>query len=207
MTTNTMKIFAGIAGVVAAGVGAAIFNAKKNSETITPTETNLNDEIGLESYNEWDKELLEFLEKRLTEITYKKPVTLCEDEGFNKYLNSLSSMGSFVESYYYMNKKDIDDLVNEIKEERLIPFHINLGSRIFSTDFGRYGDIITLSMKYSMGDECDYHFINIHGKWVFITYEQLKADTHAAIHFDDGGTSSSHRLLRGVQIVALRDDR
>lgn len=205
MTTNTMKIFAGIVGLAAAGVGAVVLSEKKNIET-TPIETNLNEEIGLNSYNKWDKELLEFLEERLTGLTYMKPVTLCEDEGFNKYLHSLSSMKSSVGSYFYMNKKEIYDLIDEISKERLISFHINLGSRIFATDFGRYGDIITVSTEYSMGDEDAYHFVNIHGKWKFITYEQLEADTQAAIHYEDGGTSSSHRLLRGVQIVALRDD-
>lgn len=202
---NAIKIFAGIAGLVAAGVGAAVFGAKKNSET-TPIETNLNDEIGLNSYNKWDKELLEFLEEQLTEITHTMAVTVCGDKGYSSYLYSLSEMGSSISSYYYMKKKDVDDLLSSIRKERLITFYFNLGSRVFATQGGRYGDIITMRLDFSLGDEFDYHFININGRWKFISYEQLEADTQAAIHYEDSGTSSSHRLLHGVQIVALRDD-
>lgn len=204
---NAMKIFAGIAGIagLAAGVGAAVVSSKKNNET-TPIETNLNDEIGLDTYGKWDKELLEFLEEQLTEITYRKPVSVCGDEGYNSYLHSLSEMGSSISSYYYMKKNEVDNLILSIKNEKLITFYFKLGSRIFATQGGRYGDIITMRLDFSLGDEFDYHFVNIHGKWKFITYEQLEADTQAAIHYEDGGTSSSHRLLHGVQIVALRDD-
>jgi hypothetical protein len=57
-----------------------------------------------------------------------------------------------------------------------------------------------------MGDEYDLHFVNIHGEWKFISYEQLMEDTNAAMYSESGWSGSSRRLLRGVQVVALHDD-
>lgn len=207
--TTTMKVIAGVVGLITTGAGVALYKKGKSSVDDFSGKgpfVTLNDEIGLESYDKWDKELLEFLEERLTEITHAMPVTVCGDKDYSSYLHSLSEMGSSISSYYYMKKNEVDNLISSIKNERLITFYFKLGSRVFATQGGRYGDIITMRLDFSLGDKFDYHFVNIRGKWKFISYEQLEADTNAAIHYDDYGTSSSHRLLRGVQVVALRDD-
>lgn len=219
--TNTMKIFASIAAAVATTVGVGV-GVKKCIKNNTPTndETDLNNEIGSENFCDnplygrvivdnaasldtviYKTVTPEFFEEELNNMTEQMPITMCGDRIFDSYLYSLQDTGASI-TYYYIDKSKLDSFVDRISDgKRYNPFIIRLGSKILSTDDGRYGDIITVSTEYSMGDEYDLHFVNIHGDWKFISYEQLMKDTNAAMH-----PSIRHRMLRGVQVVALRDD-
>ncbi len=217
---NTMKIFAGIAAAVATtvGVGVGVKQCMKNN-TLVNDEPDLNNEIGSENFRDnplyetaiaddtviYKNVTPEFFEEELNKMTRYMPITTCGDARFNNYIHSLQDTGADM-TYYYIDKNKLNNFADRISDEIYNKFIIRLGSKILGTDCGRYGDIITVSTEGSMGDEYDLHFVNIYGKWKFISYDQLMEDTNAAMHFDDCGTSSSHRLLRRVQIVALRDD-
>lgn len=224
--TNTMKIFAGITGLIAASAGVALYKKGMSVDFSDkgPFVT-LNDEIGSEMlrdepvYNRVIADSIhplhtviyktvtpEFFEDELNKITNFMPITMCGDREFNGYINPMKDTGAYI-SYQYIDKTKLKDFINKINGDNSYNrYIITLGSRVLATHNGRYGDIITISTEESMGDEYNLHFVNIYGKWKFINYEQLEADTNAAMHFDDCGASSSHRLLRGVQVVALRDD-
>jgi hypothetical protein len=224
-----MKIFAGIAAIIgttAAGAGVALYKKGKSADFSGKGPfASLNDEIGSENFKDdplygtviadrttsfnttvYKTVTPEFFEEELNKMTEWVPITMCGDRTFNSYIHSLEDTGASM-NYYYINKSKLDSFANRITGDKLYnKFFITLGSKILGTNYGRYGDIITVSSEQSIGDKYDLHFVNIHGDWKFISYEQLMKDTNAAMHFDDGGTSSSHRLLHGVQIVALRDD-
>jgi hypothetical protein len=148
----------------------------------------------------------EFFEEELNKITRYMPITMCGDATFNSYIHSLEDTGASI-SYYYIDKSKLNSFADRITGNRIWDrFRIILTSKILATDFGRYGDIIRVTTEQSMGDEYDLHFVNIHGEWKFISYEQLMEDTNAAMYSESGWSGSSRRLLRGVQVVALRDD-
>ena len=225
---TTMKIFAGIAAAVATTVGVGV-GVKKCMKNNTPAndETDLNNEIGSENFKDdplygtvivnsavspyttttvYRTVTPEFFEEEFNKMTERMPITMCGDRTFNSYLYSLQDTGASI-SYYYVNKSKLDSFVDRISDgKRYNKFIIRLGSKILATNDGRYGDIITVSTEQSMGDEFNLHFVNIYGDWKFISYEQLIKDRNAAWRSDLGGTGSRHRLLRGVQVVALRDD-
>ena len=217
---NTIKIFAGIAGLITAGAGVALYKKGKSVDFSGKGPlTSLNDEIGSENFRDnplyetaiaddtviYKNVMTDFFEDELNKMTRYIPITMCGDARFNNYIRALRDTGADM-TYYYIDKSKLDNFADRISGDIYNKFVIRLGSKILGTDCGRYGDIITVSTEESMGDEYDLHFVNIYGRWKFITNEQLEADTNAAMHFDDVGTSSSHRLLRGVQVVALRDD-
>lgn len=218
---NTIKIFAGIAGLITAGAGVVLYkNGKSVDFSGKGPLTSLNDEIGSENFRDnplyetaiaddtviYKTVTPEFFEDELNKITNFMPITMCGDREFNSYINPMKDTGAYI-SYQYIDKTKLKEFINKINGDNSYnKFIITLGSRVLATHNGRYGDIITISTEESMGDEYNLHFVNIRGKWKFISFEQLEADTNAAMHFDDGGTSSSHRLLCGVQVVALRDD-
>lgn len=223
--TNTIKIFAGITGLITAGAGVALYKKSKSADfSDKGSLASLNDKIGSEMFDDaiynriiadslhplhtviYKTATPEFFEDELNKMTRYMPITMCNDVAFNSYIRALEDTAADIK-YYYIDKSKLDSFINKINgDESYNKFTITLTSRVLATNFGRYGDIITISTEESEGDEYDLHFVNIYGKWKFISHEQLTADTNAAMHFDDGGTSSSHRLLRGVQIVALRDD-
>ena len=225
---TTMKIFAGIAAAVAttAGAGVALYKKGKSVDfngkgpfASMNDETDLNNEIGAKKFRDdplYDTVIVdseaslksvtpEFFEEELNKITEWMPITMCGDSifSFSGYVESLQETGAGI-SYYYINKSKLDRFTNRITGDGTDEVIISLGSKILSTHDGRYGDIITVSSEHSIGDEYDLHFVNIYGDWKFITYEQLMKDRNA--FYGRAGTSSGRRLLRGVQIVALRDD-
>lgn len=226
---TTMKIFAGIAAIIgttAAGAGVALYKKGKSVDFSGKGPfASLNDEIGSENFKDdplygtviadrttslnttvYKTVTPEFFEEELNKMTRYMPITMCGDATFDSYIHSLRDNGASM-NYYYINKSKLDSFANRITgDETQDKFIITLGSKILGTDGGRYGDIITVSTEESMGDEYDLHFVNIHGDWKFISYEQLMKDTNAAMHINGVGTSSRHRLLHGVQVVALHDD-
>ena len=226
---TTMKIFAGIAAIIgttAAGAGVALYKKGKSVDFSGKGPfASLNDEIGSENFKDdplygtviadrttsfnttvYKTVTPEFFEEELNKMTRYMPITMCGDATFDSYIHSLRDNGAHID-YYYIDKSKLDSFADRITgDETHNKFIITLGSKILGTDGGRYGDIITVSTEESMGDEYDLHFVNIHGEWKFISYEQLMEDTNAAIYSESGWSGSSRRLLRGVQVVALHDD-
>ena len=226
---NSMKIFAGIAaliGTTAVGTGVALYKKGKSVDFSGKGPfASLNDEIGSENFKDeplygtvisdsaasldtvvYKTVTPEFFEDELNRMTKQMPITMCGDKIFDSYVYSLRVNDAII-GYFYIDKSELNSFANRITGNHIWDrFKITLTSKIFGTEGGRYGDIITVSTEQSMGDEYDLHFVNIHGEWKFISYEQLMKDTNAAMRIVVGGSGSSNRLLRGVQVVALRDD-